>query len=384
MSKAFYLKSEDIPDERVDAQRGMICQGIEKVIGKGKLKAAQKLGRKWILNAIDEESRIRIVTAGRVEVGRVAVAVYATDPFAVLGPDGRERQTTKLVIDGVPLQEGEEKIKSRLEELGVMFCTSNPIKLENHYDVETKRFSELLTGRRFAYIVLPEKELPKVIKIGPYMARLYYKEMMKELPSCRNCKQKGHWTNQCPTPKLCYDCNQPGHKKGDEACPFIQSVFKEGDEMEEEDESTDDSESEPENGYESCNENAREDKENEQTEKENIIEQSTKNIDTTVLKTVVEHQNSEPSEKATNNCEDNKTKSDSCENSQKNEEDTAKKTDIRGRTQSSMEEFVNRMRSGSRKRDRSPQQNVGKGKEKVGNKKAKKSKNDKKKDKSKR
>ena len=49
-----------------------------------------------------------------------------------------------------------------------------------------------------------------------------------------------------------------------------------------------------------------------------------------------------------------------------------------------MEEFVNRMRSGSRKRDRSPQQNVGKGKEKVGNKKAKKSKNDKKKDKSKR
>ena len=65
MSKAFYMKSEDIPDERVDTQRGMICRGIEKLIGKGKLKAAQKLGRKWILNAMDEECRLRIVTAGR-------------------------------------------------------------------------------------------------------------------------------------------------------------------------------------------------------------------------------------------------------------------------------------------------------------------------------
>ena len=102
MSKPFFIKSEDIPEERVDTQRGMICRGLEKIIGKNNLKAAQKLGRKWILNAIDDECRNRVITAGRVEVGRLSVAVFATDPFAMLGPDGKERQTTILIIDGVP------------------------------------------------------------------------------------------------------------------------------------------------------------------------------------------------------------------------------------------------------------------------------------------
>ena len=136
-----------------------------------------------------------------------------SDNVTVLGPDGKERATTKLIIDGVPLQEGEESIKKRLEELGAIFCAKDPIKLENHYDIESKRFSELLTGRRYAYIVLPIKELPKAIRVGPYIARLYYKEMVKELPACRNCNEKGHWANQCPHPKKCYDCKQPGHKK---------------------------------------------------------------------------------------------------------------------------------------------------------------------------
>ena len=369
MSKPFFIKSEDIPgDERVDTQRGMICKGIEKVIGKKNLKAAQKLGRKWILNAIDEDCRNRIITTGRVEVGRMSVAIYATDPFAVLGPDGKERETTKLIIDGVPLQEGEVAIKKRLEELGVIFCAKDPIKLENHFDAETKTFSELLTGRRFAYIVLPENELPKTIKIGPYMARLYYRQMAKELPACRNCNEKGHWTNQCPKPRLCYDCKQPGHKKGDAHCPLIQSIFEEvarnencneSDKEEDDSEGTDESESEAESVNESCDENSREENVKEKSEKKDQDEAK-------CTDQVNENENSD----------NKKTEG---ENVMMKEADKAKKDESRGRTQSSMEEFVERMRSVSRKRGRSPPKNMENGKDKGASKKAKKAKNDKKK-----
>ena len=375
MSKAFYMKSEDITDERVDTQRGMICRGIEKLIGKGKLKAAQKLGRKWILNAMDEECRLRIVTAGRVEVGRVAVSVYANDPFAVLGPDGKERATTKLIIDGVPLQEGEKSIKKRLEELGAIFCAKDPIKLENHYDTESKRFSELLTGRRYAYIVLPIKELPKAIRVGPYIARLYYKEMVKELPACRNCNEKGHWANQCPQPKRCYDCKQTGHKKGDEACPVVQTIFgtlninqvnqekgKDSDNLEDH-HNTDDSEdedgtgSESESETESLHDDQKKDKEEKEVE-EGEIENDT-------VESVGEESNKMLNEKHTEDSENNvdinkNRKHDETESDEHNTKETekGKKGDFRGRTQSSMNEFVKRMRSGSNKRDRSPQSNA--------------------------
>ena len=394
MSKPLYIKSEDIPgNERVDTQRGMICKGIEKVIGKKNLKAAQKLGRKWILNTIDEECRNRIITVGRVEVGRVSVAVYATDPFAVLGPDGKERETTKLIIDGVPLQEGEEIIRKRLEEIGVIFCAKDPIKLENHFDVDTKSFSDLLTGRRYAYIVLPNKELPKTLKIGPYMARLYYRQMVKELPSCRNCDGKGHWTNQCPKPKLCYDCKQPGHRKGDEACPITETIFgeinrvphngeDESDQMEEDEESAEGSESEGEIEDDSCHDNSKENRERE-TEIKNV--EADDNLENTFIKSVDcqadmrnEEEETEKNKKADKDPEVNTKKTESDNNNNK-ENSKNKREESRGRTQSSMTEFVNRMRSGSRKRELSPQQSVENGKEKGGNKKAKKIKNEKKK-----
>ena len=41
---------------------------------------------------------------------------------------------------------------------------------------------------------------------------------------CGNCKQKGHKRKDCENDPVCYECLQPGHKRGSMACPAFHAA----------------------------------------------------------------------------------------------------------------------------------------------------------------
>ena len=92
-------------------------------------------------------------------------------------------------------------------------------------DPVTKKLTAWVTGRRFVYIDLPSKALPRSVVIGPFKARLYHKEMQEASTHCRKCLGHGHWASSCPNEEKCFDCLEVGHRRGDPVCPKIMSIF---------------------------------------------------------------------------------------------------------------------------------------------------------------
>ncbi|KAL8591906.1 hypothetical protein ACOMHN_039959 [Nucella lapillus] len=73
-------------------------------------------------------------------------------------------------------------------------------------------------GRRFLYIDIPAKPLPKQVEMGPFKASIYHKEQKRMDKECGKCLQKGHQAADCPNVIKCCQCYKDGHKAGDPQC----------------------------------------------------------------------------------------------------------------------------------------------------------------------
>ena len=200
------------------------------------MKAAMWDKNVWILNASSEEARVFLLGAGFINIDGTMVRLYGDHPFINLDKDGNRIPSTKLIIDGLPIDLDGDVITRHLTSLGIQ--TRSKLKFENAWDPETKSLTEWLTGKRFIFIDLPTQELKKSIKIGEYNMKLYYKEMEKETPRCKRCFG-AHWTNTCREEERCLSCKLPGHRKGDPTCPVAIQEFEHVEEQSEDSESED-------------------------------------------------------------------------------------------------------------------------------------------------
>lgn len=139
---------------------------------------------------------------------------------------GREDvDTTRVYVRNIPLSYDNGEIEKALKGKGVQILSQ--IRYVRARTKEGK-LTNFKTGDRFLDIITPEEPLPKKIGMGIFTASVYHKEQKQSRTEieCGNCKESGHVRRECPNQPVCYDCSQPGHKRGSEKCPEIQKRFR--------------------------------------------------------------------------------------------------------------------------------------------------------------
>ncbi|GFS11945.1 hypothetical protein ElyMa_004847000 [Elysia marginata] len=139
------------------------------------------------------QARATLLAKG-LGVGGRSVTVFAQNPFVVRGPDGREIRGTKIIVSDVPISLANLVIEDALKKKGVKMQSS--LKMEGIRDKEGK-LTEWLSSRRFAYIDVPEILMERMLIVGQFKAKIFYKEMA-EANLCFACHKSGHRAVDCP------------------------------------------------------------------------------------------------------------------------------------------------------------------------------------------
>ncbi|GFR88838.1 hypothetical protein ElyMa_000779200 [Elysia marginata] len=104
-----------------------------------------------------------------------SLTILDKNPFIVRRP---ESPYTKLIVGNIPISVSNAEIGDALKDLGVEARSS--IREETYRDKDGG-LTRFKTGRRFVYITLSTKPLPKTTKVGDsfFFAYLYYREQQK-------------------------------------------------------------------------------------------------------------------------------------------------------------------------------------------------------------
>ena len=217
-----FIHSRALPNEADKVYTvSEICGACEKRTGFGSILGAQKLGV-WRIYPASVQARTALLLSGVVLRG-VSVSLFDKNPLIVSTRDGeREINTTKLTIGNIPISASNEDILDMTKKLGVK--PRSALFMERDRD-SSGGLTRWLTGRRFIYIEVPEKPLPKRVDIGPLKASLFHVEQKEtqENQQCGKCLQKGHASKVCPNGIVCLTCKKPGHKRGSTLCEAIDS-----------------------------------------------------------------------------------------------------------------------------------------------------------------
>ncbi|KAL8561114.1 hypothetical protein ACOMHN_033697 [Nucella lapillus] len=192
-----------------------ICAAVEKTSGYETIEGAQRIGGLWRMYPRSSEERLILLLQG-LAIRHVRVEVKDRNPFVVTTADGeREIEATKLIINNVPLSYSDEDILKTIKKLDVNIRS----KLIHERDRDSNgKLTRWKTGRRFLYIDIPAKPLPKQVEMGPFKASIYHKEQKRMDKECGKCLQKGHQAADCPNVIKCHQCYKDGHKAGDPQC----------------------------------------------------------------------------------------------------------------------------------------------------------------------
>ncbi|KAL8621862.1 hypothetical protein ACOMHN_046066 [Nucella lapillus] len=191
-----------------------ICVAVEKTSGYETIEGAQRRIL-WRIYPRSSEARQILLLQG-FAIRHVRVEVKDRNPFVVTTADGeREIEATKLIINNVPLSYSDEDILKTIKKIDVNIRS----KLIHERDRDSNgKLTRWKTGRRFLYIDIPAKPLPKQVEMGPFKVSIYHKEQKRMDKECGKCLQKGHQAAGCPIVIKCRQCYKDGHKVGDPQC----------------------------------------------------------------------------------------------------------------------------------------------------------------------
>ena len=97
---------------------------------------------------------------------------------------------TTLIISDIPISFSNTALEAALIKKKSLKLRSR-LKMEEMRDREGK-LTEWLSGRQFVFIDLPKCCIERTIDVGPFKAKLFFKEMQQAT--------------------LCFKCNKPGHR----------------------------------------------------------------------------------------------------------------------------------------------------------------------------
>lgn len=136
------------------------------------------------------------------------IELLPRNPFLFRDMEGKEIAMTKLYIRNVPISFSNEEILTGLEKAG--------LKIRSKLDMERIRgpdgkLTNWVTGGRIAWIEVPKEPVSPMIDCGLFKAKIYYKEMVREI-ECRRCLGKGHVVKNCTNEERCRGCKAIGHR----------------------------------------------------------------------------------------------------------------------------------------------------------------------------
>ena len=136
--------------------------------------------------------------------------------FVVCEENGQEKEipSTRLAVGNIPISFSNEEILRFIEQLPDVKTRSR--LLDERTRDDNGKLSHFKTGRRFIYIDVPKKPLPKTLQMGIFNTTLFHKE--QKVVTCFICLLQGHHSSICTSPVKCRQCFADGHKAGDAVC----------------------------------------------------------------------------------------------------------------------------------------------------------------------
>ena len=212
-----FLKFQDFPEKIQKSQHieYLVAEAAIKVVGDEAFRGLMDVdyGRRgerpqiWKLFVWNEVARAKLISSG-IEMNGKAINVHNKNPMTRVDDNGEEIKETKLTIGNIPPSFDEGAIETCLSNKGVKFTSR--LRIE-YIRTPAGKLTDKITGRRTVWIETPEKTLPRIVKMGPIVATLYYREMKK----CGNCLQHGHTKYTCKNKEVCLHCKREGHKRED-------------------------------------------------------------------------------------------------------------------------------------------------------------------------
>lgn len=201
-----------------------VCLAVCEVVSdENYVEGAQRIGGLWRVYITNLEARVQLLSTG-INIRGCQITLKDKNPFInVLGSE--DVDTTRVYVRNIPLSYDNGEIEKALRSKSVQ--PLGPIKYVRARTKEGK-LTNFKTGDRFVDIITPKEPLPKKIGMGIFTASVYHKEQKQSRADieCGNCKESGHIRRDCPNQPVCYDCSQPGHKRGSESCPETKKKFE--------------------------------------------------------------------------------------------------------------------------------------------------------------
>ena len=208
--KPIYFLEKNAPDNLSVAD---ICEAAEKVAGSGSVFGCTLIYAVWRLKPLQMVARAKLLANGIVIKGK-RIALESVNPN--YNKNGGETVGTRLTVSNLPFSYSNDAILRNLTQLGVK--ARSAVKMEKARGRDQK-MTDWANGRRVVWIDLPDKPLPKSVRMGDFRANLYYREMKSGTNTkCYNCLQEGHRAVDCPSEVVCHTCKKTGHKRGDALC----------------------------------------------------------------------------------------------------------------------------------------------------------------------
>ena len=192
-AKPVFVKAENLPNKTSAVD---LLDTIIAVTGRGTIAAAWKQSGTWLIYPWTEAARARMVTSMYTIQGK-QFELDGSDPSHIPAV-GEFVPRTKLIVNNLPLEISNPDVGKALKEAG--FVLRSPVK---HDIIKTKSGDELMSGKRFVYIDLPQTKINKYLKIGKLTAFLFYKEMEDAKSTCRQCLQPARTVRRLRTRSRC-------------------------------------------------------------------------------------------------------------------------------------------------------------------------------------
>ena len=198
MVRPLFIKLRDLPRKEDFYTTFAMCSACEEVSGYESMEGAQLISGLWRLYPANTAARDTLLLSG-ISVEGIHVTLSDTNPF-IVSANGQEIKTTRVCISDIPLSYNNTDIELVLKKLGCTLMSDIKYECDRHED----KLTRFKNGRRFVYISVPEKPLPKQIRVGLFTAKLYHREQPRESRKdtrCFNCNELNHFQWECPHPK---------------------------------------------------------------------------------------------------------------------------------------------------------------------------------------
>ena len=206
--KPIFIKEYDIfgttkPPKQFWLSHTEIYKAIGRVIQPQCIRGIQRIHNMWRIYLDNETDKMTILTQGIILRDK-SISLHEHNPRYP-----RYDNTIAVRVKNIPLSADDGQIERALTMRNIEILSFNRDRLR----VEG-RLTNCETGDRLIVCKKFEKQLPRTLQIGKYLAKIFHygQSTNTEHFLCNKCLQKGHTIRECHNEWTCRRCNKSGHQ----------------------------------------------------------------------------------------------------------------------------------------------------------------------------